>query len=290
MQVEEAKRDTEVRDIHVRLTHSESQRERQLLHPLGPVVAVLPFTFSVFDDKPTNDLTDIFRIILYIDTINSISFKCVMAAFDYAFVQVPIRSRHHLYNFGYNFLVTSLNSTILLATTGLFTIPFHTLVSALLVFFWMPFQKKFLRIIPVRNPRNDKTVYLTLLDYTSRPRDVLFNPKIEASFQRVGSTNLVTLLFTIACTFAFSVDFFLLNHNKTNFTTCVDPLLAGVFYNSGVIVQSCLIVVFFVMRSLYEYFIDSVTSKHFGSDGMPIINFACTYRILSFSLRSKTLY
>ena len=83
--------------------------------------------------------------------------------------------------------------------------------------------------------------------------------------------------------------FFSQIHNKTHSTTCVDPLLAGVFYNSGVLVQSCLIVVFFVMRSLYEYFIDSVTSKHFGSDGMPIINFACTYRILSFSLRrSKT--
>ena len=34
MPVEETKRDTEVRDIHVRLTHSESQRDRQSLHPL----------------------------------------------------------------------------------------------------------------------------------------------------------------------------------------------------------------------------------------------------------------
>ena len=34
MQEEETKRDTEVGDINIRLTHSESQRERQLLHPL----------------------------------------------------------------------------------------------------------------------------------------------------------------------------------------------------------------------------------------------------------------
>ena len=74
-----------------------------------------------------------------------------------------------------------------------------------------PFGETFLRIIPVRNPRNDEAVYLSLKSYTSFPRDLLLNPKTEASFERVGSTFLATLLFTVACTFTISVDFFLSN-------------------------------------------------------------------------------
>ena len=128
----------------------------------------------------------------------------------------------------------------------------------------------------MRNPRNDKIEYLPLSDFTSVPRDLLFDPKVEASRKRLGSTALVSVFFALACTFTFSVLFFH-NHDKTHFTPCTDPLLGGIFYHSGTVLQSCLVVVFFAMRSLYEYFIDSVTSKHFGSDGMPVINFACKF-------------
>ena len=51
------------------------------------------------------------------------------------------------------------------------------------------------------------------------------------------------------------------------------PLLGGLFYQSGIAMQAILIPVFYAFRALYEIGADAITSKTFGSDGMPVINF-----------------
>jgi len=51
-------------------------------------------------------------------------------------------------------------------------------------------------------------------------------------------------------------------------------VLAGVFYNAGAFVQVFIVLGFFCMRAAYEYAIDRVTSYHFGSDALPLVNFA----------------
>ena len=48
------------------------------------------------------------------------------------------------------------------------------------------------------------------------------------------------------------------------------PLLGGVFFQSGILVQALLIPVFFAFRALFEYSLDIITAKMFGSDGMPV--------------------
>jgi len=51
------------------------------------------------------------------------------------------------------------------------------------------------------------------------------------------------------------------------------PILGGIFFQSGILLQALLIPVFFVLRAGFEYSADALTSHTFGSDGMPAINF-----------------
>jgi hypothetical protein len=51
------------------------------------------------------------------------------------------------------------------------------------------------------------------------------------------------------------------------------PLLGGLFFQSGIVIQALLIPVFFVLRAGFEYGCDAITAHTFGSDGMPAINF-----------------
>jgi hypothetical protein len=52
------------------------------------------------------------------------------------------------------------------------------------------------------------------------------------------------------------------------------PLLGGLFFQSGIVIQALLIPVFFIIRAGFEYGCDAITAHTFGSDGMPVINFA----------------
>jgi hypothetical protein len=52
------------------------------------------------------------------------------------------------------------------------------------------------------------------------------------------------------------------------------PLLGGIFFQSGIVIQALLIPVFFVLRAGFEYGCDAITAHTFGSDGMPAINFS----------------
>jgi hypothetical protein len=51
------------------------------------------------------------------------------------------------------------------------------------------------------------------------------------------------------------------------------PLLGGIFFQSGIVIQALLIPVFFILRAGFEYGCDIITAHTFGSDGMPAINF-----------------
>ena len=51
------------------------------------------------------------------------------------------------------------------------------------------------------------------------------------------------------------------------------PIIGGIFFNSGTVVQTILILAFFSIRTSYEYSADSLTAKHFGSDGMVVVSF-----------------
>jgi hypothetical protein len=110
--------------------------------------------------------------------------------------------------------------------------------------------------------------------YTNFPPEFRFNPKYEAK------VNLLTSFAHFSYIFGFTYDcialFFLSRsvlfsttnplHNAYRY-----PILGGIFFNSDVLIQSCIIPLFFIQRASYEYGADAMTSKTFGSDGMPVI-------------------
>ena len=51
------------------------------------------------------------------------------------------------------------------------------------------------------------------------------------------------------------------------------PILGGVFFQANVILQACLIPVFFAIRSWYEYKADATITNTFGSDKLPSLSF-----------------
>ena len=89
---------------------------------------------------------------------------------------------------------------------------------------------------------------VSLLLYTDMPPEFRFDPKVEAK---------VKLLLNFAH-FSYAFGF-------------MYPILGGIFFNSSVIVQACIVPIFFVLRASYEYGADAMTSKTFGSDGLPVI-------------------
>jgi hypothetical protein len=51
------------------------------------------------------------------------------------------------------------------------------------------------------------------------------------------------------------------------------PILGGVFFQSSVVVQACLIPVFFALRSWFEHKCDAAITNIFGSDKLPSLSF-----------------
>ena len=51
------------------------------------------------------------------------------------------------------------------------------------------------------------------------------------------------------------------------------PMLGGVFFQANIVLQACLIPVFFAFRSWYEYKADAAITNKFGSDKLPFFNF-----------------
>jgi hypothetical protein len=51
------------------------------------------------------------------------------------------------------------------------------------------------------------------------------------------------------------------------------PILGGVFFQSNIVLQACLIPVFFGLRSWFEYKCDAETTNTFGSDKLPVMSF-----------------
>ena len=107
--------------------------------------------------------------------------------------------------------------------------------------------------IPVKHPKTGEQVRVNLSTICHLPQKFYFDAKVHSNSMRVDK------LFKL-----------------TSGSGFMYPVLAGVFFNSSVLVQAFLVPVFFVLRSWFEYAADSVTAKTFGSDAMPVVSFAGT--------------
>jgi hypothetical protein len=107
--------------------------------------------------------------------------------------------------------------------------------------------------IPVKHPKTGEQVRVHLSTICNLPQKFYFDAKVQSNWRRVKQ------LFNLSTSFAFMY-----------------PVLAGVFFNSSVLVQAFLVPVFFIFRSWFEYAADSLTANTFGSDSMPLVSFGGT--------------
>ena len=107
--------------------------------------------------------------------------------------------------------------------------------------------------IPVKHPKTGEQVRINLATVGDLPQKFYFDAKVHSNSMRVDKLN------KLSTGFGFMY-----------------PVLAGVFFNSSVLVQAFLVPIFYILRSWYEYAADSLTAKTFGSDAMPVASFAGT--------------
>jgi hypothetical protein len=93
---------------------------------------------------------------------------------------------------------------------------------------------------------------------------------LSLSFSLSLSLSVFLRSFLLACSLSLTLSEFLL-FTTTNKQPHRYPILGGIFFNSGVTVQSCIVPIFFILRASFEYAADAMTSKTFGSDGLPVI-------------------
>ena len=107
--------------------------------------------------------------------------------------------------------------------------------------------------IPVKHPKTGEQVRVNLRTICNLPQKFYFDAKVYSNSMRVNK------VFKLSSGFALTY-----------------PVLAGVFFNSSVLVQAFLVPIFFILRSWYEYAADSLTANTFGSDAMPLLSFGGT--------------
>jgi hypothetical protein len=107
--------------------------------------------------------------------------------------------------------------------------------------------------IPLKHPKTGEQVRMNLIIICRLPQKFYFDAKVQSNMMRVEKLNKLS--------FGFGLMY---------------PVLAGVFFNSSVLVQAFLVPVFFILRSWFEYTADSLTANTFGSDAMPVASFTGT--------------
>ena len=61
--------------------------------------------------------------------------------------------------------------------------------------------------------------------------------------------------------------------DTTYLSAMLYPILGGIFFQANIVLQACLIPVFFAIRSGYEYKVDAAITNTFGSDKLPFLSF-----------------
>ena len=114
------------------------------------------------------------------------------------------------------------------------------------------------KIIPLTHPRSGKQVKFGLRNFMSFPPSHRFDMKAQTDALRTQSLFMTTICFAF-----------------------MYPILAGIFFNSSLLVQSLIIPLFFALRAWYEYRADTITAANFGSDAM--VHFFFFFFFLLFS-------
>jgi hypothetical protein len=132
-----------------------------------------------------------------------------------------------------------------------------------------------IKLIPSKHPRTGENVRLNLYTILTVPQKFYFDAKVQSNLMRVAE---LFILSSISGFMYVQISASLLCniHNTLFISMNRYPILAGVFFNSSVLVQAFLVPAFFIQRSWFEYSADYITAKTFGSDSMPVVSFGGT--------------
>jgi hypothetical protein len=217
---------------------------RMLTLLICPVLTIYLFWFDVLNDPSVDS-----------NLLGSIFVAAGMSAVP-TLVQYPMKLEfipfytfgiHTVIDFTQGFAQVLFFSYTLRLIFGISPIPFEFLVVCLAV---QIIGNKVIfgpKLISTTHPRTKENIRVSMLPYCRYPVELRFDPKLDLK------VNLILRFAQVSYAFGFMY-----------------PILAGIFFNSGVLVQSFIVPTFFFMRASYEYGIDVMSSDTFGSDGMPI--------------------
>jgi len=110
-------------------------------------------------------------------------------------------------------------------------------------FYKIPFFKH-------RDKRDGSVETYGIEPYMKYPKSMRFDTKLIKDATRLSDLGTISFLFGL-----------------------LYPILGGVFFQSSVVVQACLIPVFFALRSWFEHKCDAAITNTFGSDKLPALSF-----------------
>ena len=110
-------------------------------------------------------------------------------------------------------------------------------------FYKIPFFKN-------RDERDGRIETYGIEPWMKFPKEMRHNVKLRDEAERLGGLGNITYLFAL-----------------------LYPILGGIFFQANVVLQACLIPVFFALRSWFEYKSDDAITKTYGSDNLPFLSF-----------------
>ena len=168
--------------------------------------------------------------------------------YNYAYLSIPIGC-HSCLHFVYCVcLHTALTFLFRLASSN--RVPPYLLISLVITstFFSKTFYK--VSFFKHRDDRDNQVERYGIEPWMKFPPSLRFDAKITMEAKRLHDLKNVTVVFVF-----------------------LYPILGGVFFQANVILQACLIPVFFALRSWFEYKSDIAITNTFGSDKLPFLSF-----------------
>jgi len=193
-------------------------------------------------------LIELFRTCCNFVHLYSVYAVSLIHVLNLAFANIPI-GVHSLFAFAALSILCFLTSSALKATVTSI-LPLEASVAGFVNFIITDILFGMIKFIPVKDKRTGQTKHYGVGTYLHMPASHRFDLKARAAVKRgIQTAQLAT---------AFGAFY---------------PILGGLFFQSGIIIQACLIPVFFIFRATFEYGADAIVSHTFGSDCMPAMNF-----------------
>ena len=215
-----------------------------LLTFVAPCVATVPFLVNITPSQSMPAQSSALTTMIFA-TISIL----IISTIKREFAKIPV-GIHSIFDWTYLSVCMFTESFLLRFGFHVYMIPLETLCIVLIqIFIADPIFQDNIRISK-KDPRTGEIKSLPLSRYLTLPSQSHFSDKTIADDERASSV--VKLIYGFGLLY---------------------PLIGSIFFNANVVVQSCLIIVFFGFRATFEYAADSLVSYHFGSDSLPVISF-----------------